>query len=180
MIKDVEADPAYAPLRAIARAAGYRAVQSTPLVGPDGAILGMLSTHSARRIARVHRNCAGWISMRARRRTSSRAAKRTKLCARAKRSAAVPRTASFAGGHAGRTGRYRFLGRSLVPVHHWKSCPPGLIRRGCAGQPLGLCARPHCAWAESSLFLRRQGVDRYCRSNGPWRKTGRSRPWSWK
>jgi signal transduction histidine kinase/ActR/RegA family two-component response regulator len=48
MIEDVEVDGPYAPLRAIARAAGYRAVQSTPLIGRDGAPLGMLSTHWAR------------------------------------------------------------------------------------------------------------------------------------
>ncbi|MBD2308978.1 PAS domain S-box protein [Chroococcidiopsis sp. FACHB-1243] len=45
IIEDVEADVPYAPLRPVARAAGYRAVQSTPLVGRDGAPLGMLSTH---------------------------------------------------------------------------------------------------------------------------------------
>jgi len=45
VIQDVEADPEYAPFRSIARSAGYRAVQSTPLIGPDGTPLGMLSTH---------------------------------------------------------------------------------------------------------------------------------------
>jgi signal transduction histidine kinase/CheY-like chemotaxis protein len=45
IIEDVEADAPYAPLRPIARAAGYRAVQSTPLIGRDGTPLGMLSTH---------------------------------------------------------------------------------------------------------------------------------------
>jgi len=45
VIEDVEADALFAPLRSIARAAGYRAVQSTPLIGRDGALLGMLSTH---------------------------------------------------------------------------------------------------------------------------------------
>jgi PAS domain S-box-containing protein len=45
IIEDVEADAGYAPLRPIARAAGYRAVQSTPLIGRDGTPLGMLSTH---------------------------------------------------------------------------------------------------------------------------------------
>jgi PAS domain S-box-containing protein len=45
VIEDVEADAPYAPLRGIARAAGYRAVQSTPLISRDGAPLGMLSTH---------------------------------------------------------------------------------------------------------------------------------------
>lgn len=45
VIEDTETDEAYAPLRPIARACGYRAVQATPLVGRDGALLGMLSTH---------------------------------------------------------------------------------------------------------------------------------------
>ena len=45
IIEDVEADPGYAPFRAIARAAGYRAVVSTPLLGFDGAPLGAISTH---------------------------------------------------------------------------------------------------------------------------------------
>src|SRR5262245_60828228 len=45
VIEDVEADAPFAPLRPIARAAGYRAVQSTPLIGRDGTPLGMLSTH---------------------------------------------------------------------------------------------------------------------------------------
>jgi signal transduction histidine kinase/CheY-like chemotaxis protein len=45
VIEDVEADAPYTPLRPIARAAGYRAVQSTPLIGREGAPLGMLSTH---------------------------------------------------------------------------------------------------------------------------------------
>jgi PAS domain S-box-containing protein len=45
LIEDVETDAAYAPLRDVARAAGYRAVQSTPLLSRSGAPLGMLSTH---------------------------------------------------------------------------------------------------------------------------------------
>jgi two-component system sensor kinase len=45
VIDDVEADAPYAPLRAMARAAGYRAVQSTPLIARNGAPLGMISTH---------------------------------------------------------------------------------------------------------------------------------------
>jgi PAS domain S-box-containing protein len=45
IIEDIEVDAPYAPLRPIARAAGYRAVQSTPLMGRDGTVLGMLSTH---------------------------------------------------------------------------------------------------------------------------------------
>jgi PAS domain S-box-containing protein len=45
IIADVEADEAYAPMRAIARAAGCRAVQSTPLIGRDGKPRGIISTH---------------------------------------------------------------------------------------------------------------------------------------
>jgi signal transduction histidine kinase/ActR/RegA family two-component response regulator len=45
IIEDVELDATYARHRAVAKAAGYRAVQSTPLKGHDGKILGMLSTH---------------------------------------------------------------------------------------------------------------------------------------
>lgn len=45
VIEDVEADLAYAPFVQIARNAGYRGVQSTPLIGRNGAPLGMLSTH---------------------------------------------------------------------------------------------------------------------------------------
>jgi signal transduction histidine kinase/DNA-binding response OmpR family regulator len=45
LIEDIESEPSYAPYRQIARAAGYRAVQSTPLLSPDGTLLGMLSTY---------------------------------------------------------------------------------------------------------------------------------------
>src|SRR5262249_42830679 len=45
IIEDVELDAAFAPHRRVAAAAGYRAVQSTPLKTHDGKILGMLSTH---------------------------------------------------------------------------------------------------------------------------------------
>ena len=47
IIEDVEADPEYEPYRAIAASAGYRAVQSTPLMSRAGRPLGMLSTHFA-------------------------------------------------------------------------------------------------------------------------------------
>lgn len=47
VVDDIETDPGYAPLLQTARASGYRAVQSTPLFGRSGAILGMLSTHFA-------------------------------------------------------------------------------------------------------------------------------------
>ena len=45
IIEDTEADPAYVPFRAAAAAAGYRAVQSTPMFSRDGGPLGVLSTH---------------------------------------------------------------------------------------------------------------------------------------
>ncbi|HXF63376.1 MAG TPA: chemotaxis protein CheB [Caldilineaceae bacterium] len=45
IIEDVQTDPAFAPYRAVAEAAGYRAVQSTPLLSRTGELLGVLSTH---------------------------------------------------------------------------------------------------------------------------------------
>lgn len=45
VIEDVNRDPAFEPMRAIAQSAGYRAVQSTPLMGRDGKARGMISTH---------------------------------------------------------------------------------------------------------------------------------------
>ncbi len=44
-IADVEADPMYAPHRAAAAEAGYRAVQAVPLVSRTGEILGVMSVH---------------------------------------------------------------------------------------------------------------------------------------
>jgi PAS domain S-box-containing protein len=45
VIEDVETDGPYAPLRSLARAAGYRSVISTPLMSAGGTALGMVSTH---------------------------------------------------------------------------------------------------------------------------------------
>jgi PAS domain S-box-containing protein len=45
VIEDVEADALFTPFRPIARAGGYRAVQSTPIIGREGALLGTLATH---------------------------------------------------------------------------------------------------------------------------------------
>lgn len=45
VIEDVQSDPAYEPYRDIAADAGYRGVQSTPLVSRSGELLGILSTH---------------------------------------------------------------------------------------------------------------------------------------
>src|ERR1043165_2386103 len=45
VVEDVELDAPFAPMLHIIRAAGYRAVLSTPLIGRDGQPLGMISTH---------------------------------------------------------------------------------------------------------------------------------------
>ena len=45
VIEDIEKDAGYAAYREVARAAGYRAVISSPLIGRDGKVLGLLSTH---------------------------------------------------------------------------------------------------------------------------------------
>jgi len=45
IIEDVQTDPDYARYRETAAAAGYRAIQSTPLLDGDGALLGVFSTH---------------------------------------------------------------------------------------------------------------------------------------
>lgn len=48
IIEDVEADPAFAPRRAIAAAAGFRAMQATPLFASNGEPLGVISTYFRR------------------------------------------------------------------------------------------------------------------------------------
>ncbi len=48
VIADVTADPGFAPHRDIAAVAGFRAVQSTPLVDYAGRLIGMVSTHHRR------------------------------------------------------------------------------------------------------------------------------------
>ncbi len=45
VVTDVEQDAAFAPHRAAAAEAGFRAVQSTPIFARDGTIEGMISTH---------------------------------------------------------------------------------------------------------------------------------------
>jgi len=47
IIADVMTDADFEPCRAIAAHAGFRAVQSTPLISSSGAFLGVLSTHFA-------------------------------------------------------------------------------------------------------------------------------------
>jgi GAF domain-containing protein len=48
LITDVISDPAFEPHRDIAAASGFRAVQSTPLLGPAGQVVGVVSTHYPR------------------------------------------------------------------------------------------------------------------------------------
>ena len=48
IIEDIEAEEAFWALRAVAREAGYRAVQSTPIIARDGTPLGIISTHFMR------------------------------------------------------------------------------------------------------------------------------------
>jgi PAS domain S-box-containing protein len=45
VVEDVETDKYFAPFRPIARAAGYRAAQSTPITSREGVLLGTLATH---------------------------------------------------------------------------------------------------------------------------------------
>ena len=45
VVADVETDTEYAPFRDVARGAGYRSVQSTPLFLKSGAFMGVVSTH---------------------------------------------------------------------------------------------------------------------------------------
>jgi GAF domain-containing protein len=47
VVEDVEIDTQYAPFRSVARAAGYRAVVSTPMMDVEGQTVGILSTHFA-------------------------------------------------------------------------------------------------------------------------------------
>jgi hypothetical protein len=48
IVEDVECDEGFAPHRAVAADAGFRAVQSTPLIAGTGRFAGVLSTHFAR------------------------------------------------------------------------------------------------------------------------------------
>ena len=47
VLEDVELDESFAPFREIAKEAGFRSVQSTPLIASDSMPLGMVSTHFA-------------------------------------------------------------------------------------------------------------------------------------
>lgn len=46
VIDDVLTDEEFLPFRAVARRAGFRSVQSTPLISSNGALYGVLSTHA--------------------------------------------------------------------------------------------------------------------------------------
>ena len=45
VIEDVLEDEEFRPYRGVAKRAGFRSVQSTPLLSPRGSLLGVLSTH---------------------------------------------------------------------------------------------------------------------------------------
>lgn len=72
VIPDVDVDQEFTPHRGIAKAAGFRAVQSTPLADQAGRLVGMVSTHFERphrprdvdlRIMDLYADFAGqWIS----------------------------------------------------------------------------------------------------------------------
>ena len=57
VVADVRSDPGFAPHREIAAAAGFRAVQSTPLTDYAGRLIGVVSTTSGVRIARPIGTC---------------------------------------------------------------------------------------------------------------------------
>jgi PAS domain S-box-containing protein len=71
VIDDVEQDESFMPFRPIARAAGFRAVVSAPMVSPSGAPVGVLSAHfrsphrpsdtDLRRLDLYRRRAAGFI-----------------------------------------------------------------------------------------------------------------------
>lgn len=44
-VRDTNEDPEFAPYRAVAKSAGFRAVQSTPIISGEGQVVGVLSTH---------------------------------------------------------------------------------------------------------------------------------------
>lgn len=47
VVEDVANDPAFLSLREAAQQAGFRSVQSTPLISRSGALLGIISTHGS-------------------------------------------------------------------------------------------------------------------------------------
>ena len=48
IVHDVDLDAEFAPFRTVAAESGFRAVQSTPMVGGNGRFVGMISTHFRR------------------------------------------------------------------------------------------------------------------------------------
>jgi GAF domain-containing protein len=48
VVEDVETDLDFAPYREVARRAGFRSVQSTPLLSSGGSLVGIVSTHGER------------------------------------------------------------------------------------------------------------------------------------
>lgn len=61
LVEDTDAEPSYARFRAAARAAGYRAVISAPIMGCDERPVGMISVHfpSPRQLAEPERRLLG-------------------------------------------------------------------------------------------------------------------------
>jgi GAF domain-containing protein len=45
VIDDITTDREFSPFKAVAERAGFRAVQSTPLMSSNGAVVGIISTH---------------------------------------------------------------------------------------------------------------------------------------
>jgi len=59
-VADVRADPGFTPHQEIAAAAGFRAVQSTPLVDYAGHLIGWSRRISSARTARQIATCGSW------------------------------------------------------------------------------------------------------------------------
>jgi PAS domain S-box-containing protein len=92
IIEDVETDPEYAPHRHIAASAGYRAVQSTPVLSRRGEFVGVLSTHFRRphrpplrelRFTDLYASCAAEIVERRQLETARRQVEETLQATRA-------------------------------------------------------------------------------------------------
>ena len=65
VIKDVQADPDYAPFHAVAHAAGYRAVVSVPLPSTRKTLLGVLNVHFSE-VCEPSEQALGWFELYAR------------------------------------------------------------------------------------------------------------------
>ena len=84
VIEDIEADPEFAPLRPIARASGFRAVQSTPSWAGTANRWVCCRRISGLCIGRPSKTCAGSTSTRGRPRISSNAPEWKRRCASAR------------------------------------------------------------------------------------------------